>query len=167
MNTVQVTSPRRVSRFWWVRRVFNPLATRILRSPLHGLMSRRLMLISFRGKKSGRYFTTPISYVQNGESLLLGVGGPWWRNFAGGVPVQVRLRGRTRDGRAEATTDEARVTEAYRTILRRNRTRARFMGIAATSDGQPDKHSIEDALQRGAAVVEISLAPSSHGEDIP
>jgi hypothetical protein len=165
MNTAQVTSERRQS-FWWVRNLLNPLATRILRSPLHGLMSRRLMLISFWGRKSGRYITTPISYVQSGETLLLGVGGPWWRNLAGGVPVQVRLRGRVRAGRAEATTDEARVMDAYRMILRRNPTQARFMGITATSDGQPEKHSIEEALQRGAAVVEITLSPSSQGEDV-
>jgi hypothetical protein len=146
--------------------IFNPLATRVLRSPLHSLMSRRLMLVSFRGRKSGRYFTTPISYVQNGETLLLGVGGPWWRNLAGGVPVQVRLRGRTRAGHAEATTDEARVMEAYQTILRRNPTQARFMGITAATDGRPEKQSVAEALQRGAAVVEITLTRSSQGEDV-
>jgi hypothetical protein len=160
MNATPLAAERRQS-FWWVRSFLNPLAKGILRSPLHGVMSRRLMLITFCGRKSGRYYTTPISYVQYGDTLLLGVGGPWWRNLTGGVPVQVCLRGKTRAGRADATTDEARVTEAYRTILRRNPVQARFMGIAAAAAGEPEKRDVEEALQRGAAVVEVTLLPSS------
>ena len=84
---------RRRQAFWWVRTLFNPLAKTTLRSPLHGGMSRRLLLITFPGRKSGKQYTTPISYVQHGDTLLLGVGGRWWKNLRGGVPVQVRLRG--------------------------------------------------------------------------
>jgi hypothetical protein len=69
------------------------------------------------------------------------------------------LRGQTRAGRADATTDEARVTEAYRTIVRRNPVQASFMGIAAA--GEPEKRDVEEALQRGAAVVEVTLLPRS------
>jgi hypothetical protein len=78
-----------------------------------------------------------------------------------GRPVQVRLRGKTQAGRADAWTDEASMTSAYRTILAENPTQARFMGITATTDGQPDPHDIQQALQRGAAVVEIALLPGS------
>jgi uncharacterized NAD-dependent epimerase/dehydratase family protein len=75
--------------------------------------------------------------------------------------VQVCLRGKTRAGRADATTDETRVTEAYRTILRRNPVQARFIGIAATAGGEPEKRDIKEALQRGAAVVKVTLLPRS------
>jgi F420H(2)-dependent quinone reductase len=156
MDTARPTSNRRQA-FWMVRTILNPLAKVILRSPLHGIMSRRLMLITFTGRRSGKQYTTPISYVQQGNTLLLGVGGPWWKNLRGGVPVQVRLCGKTYTGRAEAWTDEASMSKAYRTILAQNPTQARFMGISATADGQPESHTIQQARQRGAAVVEISL----------
>lgn len=129
----------------------------MLRSPLHGVMSRRLLLITFPGRKSGKLYTTPISSVQHGDTLLLGVGGRWWKNLRGGVPVQVRLRGKCYAGCAEAWTDEAAMTSAYRTILDENPTQARFMGITATANGQPDSHAVQQALQRGAAVVKITL----------
>jgi F420H(2)-dependent quinone reductase len=154
------TAPPQASRrraFWLSRTILNPLAKVILRSPLHGIMSRRLLLITFSGRTSGKVYTTPISYIQQDRTLLLSVGGPWWKNLRGGVPVQVRLRGKTLTGRAEAWTDEASMTRAYRTILTENPTQARFMGIAATANGQPASHDIQRVLQRGAAVVEISL----------
>ena len=160
MNTADVTSTRRQS-FWWVRSFLNPMAKLILRSPLHGVMSRRLLLITFTGRRSGKHYTTPISYVQHGDTLLLGVGGPWWKNLQGGNPVQIRLRGKSIAGRAQAWTDEESMTRAYRTILAENPVQARFMGITAGPDGQPASQSIQQALLRGGAVVEISLDSSS------
>lgn len=160
MDTAQ-TIARRRQAFLGVRLFLNPIAKFILRSPLHWVMSRRLMLITFTGRKSGKRYTTPISYVQQGQTLLLGVGGMWWKNLRGDVPVQVRLHGKTYAGRAEAWADEVSMTRAYRTILAQNPVQARLMGISATPDGQPDSHDIQRALQRGAAVVEIHLAPRS------
>lgn len=160
MDTAQAMARRRQA-FWWVRTFLNPLAKTILCSPLHGGMSRRLLLITFTGRKSGKPYTTPISYVQHGGTLLLGVGGRWWKNLRGGVPVQVLLRGKTHAGRAETWTDEASMTSAYRSILAENPTQARFMGITTTADGQPEPQAIQQALQRGAAVVEITLLPGS------
>ena len=160
MDTARTMAARRQA-FWWVRTILNPIVKIILRSPLHRVMSRRLMLITFPGRRSGKHYTTPISYVQQGHTLLLGVGGPWWKNLRGGVPVQVRLHGKTYAGHAEAWADEAAMTRVYRTILAQNPTQARFMGVAATSDGQPASHDIQQALQRGAAVVELHLTPLS------
>ena len=51
--------------------LFNPFMKTVLRSPLHGMISRRLLLITFTGRKSGKVFTTPISYEQEGATLLL------------------------------------------------------------------------------------------------
>lgn len=63
---------RRRQAFWWVCTLFNPLTRSILRSPLHWGMSRRLLLITFPGRKSGKLYTAPISYVQHSDTLLLG-----------------------------------------------------------------------------------------------
>lgn len=35
----------------------------LLRSPLHGLMSNRYLLITFTGRKSGKRYTTPVAYL--------------------------------------------------------------------------------------------------------
>jgi hypothetical protein len=88
-------------------RVGNPAIRLLLRSPLHGAASRSLALISVTGRRSGRVFTFPVAYRQEGETVKIGVGWPerkvWWRNLRGeGAPVRLRLRGRERTGHAVA-----------------------------------------------------------------
>src|SRR5207253_3642292 len=74
-------------------RYFNPVARFLLATPLHSLMSDRLMLLRFTGRKTGRSYTTPVSYVRVGDSLLVPGGGAWWRNLEGTSQTQVCLRG--------------------------------------------------------------------------
>jgi hypothetical protein len=91
-------------------RTANPVVRLVLSSPLHPLLSRSLALIAVTGLKSGRHYTFPVGYKQEGDRVTIGVGWPerklWWRNLRGGAPVRVRLRGTVRDGHAEAHGDE-------------------------------------------------------------
>ena len=50
---------------------FNPIMASLLRSPLHRWLSRNTMLISVRGRKTGRMLTTPVNYVRVGDELLV------------------------------------------------------------------------------------------------
>jgi hypothetical protein len=92
----------------FVRKLVNSLVTTVLRSPWHRMRSDRLLLLTFTGRKSGKEFTTPIRYVQEGETLLLKI--PiqysWWMNLRERSTVRVLLRGRTRTGRAEVFPEE-------------------------------------------------------------
>ena len=45
-----------------VYKLLNPPVKRLLRSGLHGLMSKNTLLLEFTGRKSGRALSTPISY---------------------------------------------------------------------------------------------------------
>ncbi len=83
-----------------VNRIIGPL----LRSPLHGLISGSLMLLTMTGRKSGRRITTPVSYLPDGEGrLILFTFSPWWKNLQGGAPVTLRIQGH--DVAAVATPD--------------------------------------------------------------
>lgn len=83
-------------------RWYNPLMRWLLRSPLHRLASRGVLLITFTGRKTGRSYCTPISYSQEGSliQLISHRGRSWWRNFEGGAPVTLRLRGQDRPATA-------------------------------------------------------------------
>src|SRR5213594_4754532 len=76
-----------------VVRYFNPFMRLVLGSRAHRMMSGRLMLLSFTGRRTGRSYTTPVSYVREGTNLLVPGGGAWWRNFEGTSQTQVCLRG--------------------------------------------------------------------------
>lgn len=84
-----------------VRVVANVIATTILRSRWHGLRSDHLLLLTFTGRKSGRAFTTPLRYVQEGRTLRIIVVYPWWKNLVGRPTVHVLLRGEMCTGFAE------------------------------------------------------------------
>src|SRR5450432_1861525 len=89
-----------------VRLLANGIVTTILRSPWHRMRSDRLLLLTFTGRKSGKEFTTPLRYVQEGETLRLIVVYPWWRNLVGEATVRVLLRGHMRTGTTEVLPEE-------------------------------------------------------------
>jgi deazaflavin-dependent oxidoreductase (nitroreductase family) len=98
--------------------LLNPLMKRILRSRAHSLVSDNLLLLTFRGRKSGRAYTTPVSYVQEGETLLLMTESPWWRNLEGGADVTVQLRGQARRGRATAEAEPEATAQVFERALK-------------------------------------------------
>ena len=104
-------------------RVMNALPKLILRSPLHVLMSKQLLLLTYTGRKSGKRYTFPITYAKVGNTLLLATDRPWWKNLRGGAQVQVWLRGKKHSARAEVVTDEA--TETARPKQAKGRTAAK------------------------------------------
>lgn len=96
---------------WMLNHVVNPLVRLLLRSPLHALLSRRLVLLRITGRRSGRMFELPVGYVLDDSGILVTVGGPehkqWWRNIDGPTAITVVLRGRTRAGVAELVDGDA------------------------------------------------------------
>lgn len=93
----------------------NPLIVGILRSPFHWLLSRGLLLITVTGRKTGRRYTIPVGYQRDGETLDVMVSEArrksWWRNYLEPAPLELRLCGRSRRGRAVVVhpgTDEFR-----------------------------------------------------------
>ena len=91
-------------------RTANPVVSAVLSSPLHPLLSRSLALITITGRHSGRRYTFPVGYRQNGDRVLINVGWPerkqWWRNLRDAGRVEMRIRGTRRKGQALARGDE-------------------------------------------------------------
>ena len=98
-----------------LNRAGNPLVIALLRSPLHGLLSRGVALVTVVGRRSGRPHTLPVQFAARADGVYL-LSWPdrrWWRNLEGGGPVTLRIRGRTLAGEAEVLTgDEAEAAKA-------------------------------------------------------
>lgn len=100
----------------WLRfliKLQNPLMRWLLRSPLHGFVSKRYLILSVTGRKSGKTYHVPVQYAQKGENLLIITSAQyvWWRNLQGGASVGVQLRGKLYAAQAEAFREAARVAE--------------------------------------------------------
>jgi F420H(2)-dependent quinone reductase len=100
-----------------LKQVVNPIVRSILRSSLHGILSRSLMLITYTGRLSDRAFTIPVMYAQRNGDLLVYVGHherkSWWRNLLGGAPVHARVRGADLAGVARVVDGEPETRERY------------------------------------------------------
>jgi deazaflavin-dependent oxidoreductase (nitroreductase family) len=109
----------------------NDFVNWILRSPLHGLLSGRTMLITVTGRKTGRKYTTPVEYFEEDGHLwvLTSRDRTWWRNLCGGAPVSLWLRRRTVMAGAEAVLDECAVRFWMHEYLRHIPQAARPLGI--------------------------------------
>jgi hypothetical protein len=81
-----------------------------LRTPLRAFMGNT-MLITVTGAKTGRTYSTPVSFYQNGGWLWImsSRDRTWWRNVKNGAPVSVLIHGQTSTAFAEAELDEKAV----------------------------------------------------------
>ena len=98
-------------------RLGNPFVRALLGSPLHGLLSGSLVLVTYTGRKAGRTFTIPVMYAGDTEELVVYVGHSpekvWWRNLRGGAQVRVRLRGRELAGTGTAVHADRDMRKTY------------------------------------------------------
>ncbi len=77
--------------------LYNRLVAAVLQSPIHRVLSGSTDLVRYRGRRSGRVFTTPTQYVRRGDEVIILVGDPWrkkwWRNFEPGRELELLLAG--------------------------------------------------------------------------
>lgn len=101
---------------WVERGVVNPLVERILESPIHPLLSRRLALLKYQGQVSGNWITTPVIYGRLGKSIVATTDRNetnWWKNFRGGHPATLWIEGQPIEMNGQAELDPTEIVDAY------------------------------------------------------
>ena len=94
-------------------RLFNPILSALLRTPLGGSARKQLMVLHFTGRKTGRQFKVPVSaHVIDGNLYAL-TDARWKQNFRDGAPAQVVYDGKTTAMRGELVRDRAKLPELY------------------------------------------------------
>jgi hypothetical protein len=134
---------------------YNPLMTWLLRSPLHSLIDRGVMLISYQGRKSGKRFSVPVNYVEMGK-ILLTVSfrrRNWWRNLRGGASVTLLLRGCEMPARSDAIEDDECVSEHLTALIGRNNQYAKFLNVTFDAQGHPDLDAVRKAAQERVIIL--------------
>ncbi len=119
-----------------------------LRSGWHRPVSSSMMVLTFRGMRSGRTYSFPVGYAEDAEGLVSFTRFPWWRNFREEGPVSLRLRGREARGTAVAVRDPEEVAERLAHYLRRNPHDGRFFGVGVDRDGRADSDELARAAGR-------------------
>lgn len=114
MSQIQSRRSQTFSLWKFVVRLQNPFMTWLLQSPFHGVVSKRYMLITFTGRKSGKQYTTPVQYKQIDDKIIFVTSRHyvWWKNLHGGAKVQLLVQGKGITGKAETTANPADVRHA-------------------------------------------------------
>jgi hypothetical protein len=129
----------------------------VLRSPLHGVISKYLLLITFTGSKSGKTYTTPVSYAQENGQVTIFTHANWWKNLRGGASVCLRLRGRDVQGQAEPIADnKGEIADALAAHLRKSPFDARYYDVTIDDNGNPNLADLEQAVQ-SVTMIRVQL----------
>lgn len=141
-----------------LRRWANVPVKWLLRSPLHGMVDDQLMLITARGRRSGRSFTIPVGYAHGVDGWYVLVGEPatksWWRNLEGGADVTLMMHGEQVPAHARVMrwqTNHSLFEGALALYLRRFPRTARRLGVPMPG-GVPDHAALRE-VARDAVMV--------------
>ena len=143
-------------------KMINPPMRALLRSPMHSIASRHLAILNYRGRKSGRAFATPLSYVREGTlvRLLSSHNTGWWKNFRDGeASVEIEMAGETASGVARLWDgDSEHLRSGVRQFLSVLPRDAVVYGIGLDSNRKPLEKDIEGKANH-VILVEIELNP--------
>jgi deazaflavin-dependent oxidoreductase (nitroreductase family) len=137
---------------------FNPMTVWLLKSPLHGFISKGVMLVSVTGRKSGRTISTPTNYLRDGNVLwvISWRERSWWRNLRGGAKVRVLLAGKSVEGRGQVIEEEQSVAQSLFDYYQKVPKVAKYVQIGLDSADLPVSADCERAAQK-MVVVRIDL----------
>jgi hypothetical protein len=133
---------------------YNPIMVWLLQSPLHGMLSGSMMVIEYKGRKSGKAYRLPIGY-KSVKGTLLTVSykrRTWWRNLRGGVPVTIRLQGKDVKAIVEVVENEEGVMDGLKAFIGGNAQAARMFGVKLGKEGQPEYEGLSQAAKERVIV---------------
>jgi hypothetical protein len=129
----------------------------ILGLPFATPIGKRLMLAFIIGRKTGKTYRQPMSYVRDDNTLLTPGGGKWKLNLINGQPVRLRLRGQDVLARPELVGDIDEVNRLLSVILAENPSAGSFVRIPKDPDGQLDREGLGNAIKYGFRIVRWHL----------
>jgi hypothetical protein len=130
----------------------------ILRSPLHGVLSKNTLIISYMGRKSGKRYSIPTNYSLDGNTVRIVSfkDRVWWRNLGSGVPVTLQLKGKSFSGRAEIFSEESNVAEGLKAYLQPIPNLVRYFDVRLNEDGSPNGDDISQAAKK-RVIIEVTI----------
>ena len=133
---------------------YNPIMSWMIRSPLHFMVSKNMMLMTYTGWKSGKSYTTPMNYLAMNGGLYTNSyrDRVWWRNLRCGAEVTLHLRGEEVPAQSEVIEDHAAVADALKQYLETAPQLAKYMDVKLDEAGNPDSEDIVRLAQEMVVV---------------
>ena len=129
--------------------LINPVVAFLARSPLHFLISHQVLVIQFKGRKSGKQYLVPVSYHEYESSYTCVTlrSNIWWRNLKEVSHTKIWLKGTLKNAQIDLEFNNDQIVEStLRDLVTNNRVDAYFAKIKLNKDGSPDS---DDLIQAG------------------
>lgn len=143
-------------------RVMNPVMRLLLRTPLAGPARNQLMVVTVRGRKTGRQYAIPLSAHRIDNTLYALSDARWKNNFRDGAPAEVLHDGKTTTMRGELIEDRTIVANLYhRCAESYGAKRAqRMMGLGFRDQRVPTLEEFTEAVDR-LHLAAVKLTPAA------
>ena len=129
----------------------------LLRTPgLSRIIGSRLVTLYVAGRKSGRRYTVPVSYLAHGDDLLIGTSSGRARNLRTGEPMAFRFKGKARLADVQTLTAEPDVVTAYAHMAAVNPAFTRFSRVHLDQAGNASHRDLHLAWVAGARVIKLT-----------
>jgi deazaflavin-dependent oxidoreductase (nitroreductase family) len=140
------------------QRLYNPIVILLLHSPLHSFMDKSTILITFTGRKSGKKYTIPVSYVRDGDRLMMisQREHSWWKNLRGSAQVTLYMQGRALKARGEVFTDAETIENKLLLFLQQFPGYQRLIHIKLAANGQPENPEAFQRFVQGMVIVQMT-----------
>ncbi len=134
--------------------LMNPLVRIVLQSPLHGALDSALLVLHLTGRKSGRRYDIPVSYVDFAGRLIVVTQHKWRVNVRGGIDLEVTHHGRREMMHCDLDEEPASVAKTLHEVIDRIGWKAaqRQFGLKIPGGRTPSSVELE------ATVREFNLA---------
>jgi hypothetical protein len=131
-------------------RAINPMLKFLLGTPLAGPMRKQLMVMNFKGRKSGRQFAIPVSAHRIDNDLYAIGSAAWKHNFRDGADAEILYNGQKTKMRGELIADPAVVADlSHRCAESYGVKRAQtMMGLKFRDNRIPTVEEFKEAIAR-------------------
>jgi F420H(2)-dependent quinone reductase len=138
-------------------KLYNPIVICLLRSPFHSLIDKSTILITFTGRKTGKTYTIPVSYMRDVDTLMMISRREhnWWKNFRGGTQVTLCLQGRTLKARGDVFTDAEIVASKLLLFLRQFPNYQKLMHMKLAANGQPENPEAFQKFVQSMVIIQM------------
>lgn len=140
--------------FW---RLLNPITIAVSSSFLHGLISANILVLYFKGVKTGKDYAIPVSYLEDPEGCLSCVTDRpfiWWRNLVNLETINVLYQGKMIEAKINTEYDDNQLIADRLEALCAH---SRIDGFFAEVGYKNSKPIREDVDKSAAGMVLIQL----------
>ncbi|MGE2818157.1 hypothetical protein ACQI5H_23895 [Mycobacterium heidelbergense] len=139
----------------------NAIVRPLLKSPLHPIVSGRLMLLNYTGGKTGKQYSFAIGYFPWDDGDVIATSSAKWPKTIGGARnVRLLIKGSWFTAQPSVISQPERKADILGEFARRNGPQAaKGLMLGLPGDRQPDRQQLLDAATK-TTIVRFAIEPA-------